>query len=89
MVSRDPREYAFTSTPEEQELHLHGDEVVKEPMILALYPLPSCEEGRFRETDRTSMPLLGDVTVALWTQARLLYQLANSAPMRWGLSSCR
>ena len=33
--------------------------------------------------------LFGDVTVALWTQARLLYQLANSAPMRWGLSSCR
>ena len=62
MVSRYPRGYAFTSTPEEQELHLHGDEVVKDPMILALYPLPSCEEGSFRETDRTSMPLLARPT---------------------------
>ena len=59
MVSRDPRGYAFTSTPEEQELHLHGNEVVKDPMILALYPLPSCEEGSFRDTDRTSTALLG------------------------------
>ena len=36
-----------------------------------------------------AMPLLGDVTIALWTQERLLYQLANSEPMRCGLSSCR
>ena len=42
MVSRYPRGYAFTSPPEGQELHLHGDEVIKDPMIMTLYPLSSC-----------------------------------------------
>jgi hypothetical protein len=59
MVSRYPRGYAFTSTPKGQELHLHGAEVIKDPVILTLYPRPSCVEGRFRETDRTSTGLLG------------------------------
>ena len=53
MVSRYRRGDAVTSTPEEQELPLHGDEVIKDRMISTLYPLPSCGEGRFRETDRT------------------------------------
>jgi hypothetical protein len=38
MVSRYPRGYAFTSTPEGRELHPHGDEVVKDHMISAPYP---------------------------------------------------
>src|SRR5262245_3131239 len=38
MVSRYPRGYAFTSTPEGQELHLHGDEVIKDHSISAPYP---------------------------------------------------
>jgi len=59
MVSRYPRGDAVTSTPEGQELHLHGDEVIKDPMILTLYPLSSCGEGSFRETDRTCRRLLG------------------------------
>jgi len=58
-VSRYPRGYAFTSTPERQELHLHGDEVIKDPKISTLYPLSSGGEGSFRETDRTSTGLLG------------------------------
>jgi hypothetical protein len=40
-------------TPEGQELHLHGGEVIKDPMILTLSPLSSGGEGSFRETDRT------------------------------------
>ena len=38
MVSRYRRGYAVTSTPEGQELHLHGDEVIKDQLILAPYP---------------------------------------------------
>jgi hypothetical protein len=52
-VSRYRRGYALTLTPEGQELHLHGGEVINEPMILTLYPLSSGGEGSFRETDRT------------------------------------
>ena len=37
-VSRYPRGYAFTSTLEEQELHLHGEKVVKDREIFA--PIP-------------------------------------------------
>ena len=59
MVSRYRRGYAFTSTPEGQELHLHSDEVIKDPRISTLYPLSSCGEGSFRETDRTCSRLLG------------------------------
>jgi hypothetical protein len=59
MVSRYPRGYTFTSTPEGQALHLHGDEVIKDPMISTLYPLSSRREGSFRETDRTSTGWLG------------------------------
>jgi hypothetical protein len=53
MVSRYRRGYALTLTPEGQELHLHGGEVIKDPMILTLSPLSSGGEGSFRETDRT------------------------------------
>ena len=38
MVSRYPRGYALTSTPEGQELHLHGGEVIKDQLISAPYP---------------------------------------------------
>ena len=37
-VSRYRRGYALTSTPERQELHLHGEEVVKDRSIYAPYP---------------------------------------------------
>jgi hypothetical protein len=37
-VSRYRRGYALTSTPERQELHLHGDEVIKDRSIFAPYP---------------------------------------------------
>jgi hypothetical protein len=57
-VSRYRRGYVVISTPERQELHLHGDEVIKDPRISNLYPLSSCGEGSFRETDRTSTGLL-------------------------------
>ena len=40
-VSRYPRGYAFTSTPEGQELHLHGDEVIKDLGISTLSPRSS------------------------------------------------
>jgi hypothetical protein len=40
MVSRYRRGHAVTSTPAGQELHLHGDEVVKDQLISAPYPLP-------------------------------------------------
>jgi hypothetical protein len=53
MVSRYRRGYALTSTPEGQELHLHGGDVIKDPMILTLYALSSRGKGSFRETDRT------------------------------------
>ncbi len=59
MVSRYRRGYALTSIPERQELHLHGDEVIKDQRISTLYPLSSWGEGSFRETDRTSTALLG------------------------------
>jgi hypothetical protein len=39
MVSRYRRGYTVTSTLEGQELHLHGDEVVKDHLISAPYPL--------------------------------------------------
>jgi hypothetical protein len=38
MVSRYPREYAVSPTPGRQELHLHGDTVVKDLSISAPYP---------------------------------------------------
>ena len=41
MVSRYPREYAVSPTPGRQAWHLHGDTVIKDPWILAPYPLPS------------------------------------------------
>ena len=41
MVSRSPREYAVSPTRGRQALHLPGDTVVKDPWILAPYPLPS------------------------------------------------
>jgi len=59
MVSRYRRGYALTPTPGGQELHLHSDEVIKDPMIPTLYPLSSCVEDSFRETDRTSSAWLG------------------------------
>jgi hypothetical protein len=62
MVSRYPRGYAFTSTPEGQESHLHGDEVIKDPLISTLYPLSSCGEDSFRETDRTCSVWLGAIS---------------------------
>jgi hypothetical protein len=37
-ISRYRRGYALTSTPERQELHLHGEEVVKDRSIYAPYP---------------------------------------------------
>jgi hypothetical protein len=64
MVSRYRRGDAVTSTPEGQELPLHGDEVSKDPMLLTLYPLSSCGEGSFRETDRTCKALLGGDSLA-------------------------
>jgi len=57
--SRYRRGYALTSTPEGQELHLHGDEVIRDRKISTLYPLSSCKKGRFRATDRTATGLLG------------------------------
>jgi len=59
MVSRYRRGDAFTSTPEGQEFHLHGDEVVEDRLISAPYPPLSLRDGSFRETDRTSTGLLG------------------------------
>ena len=38
MISRSPRGYAVTSTPEGQALHLHRDEVVEDRLISAPYP---------------------------------------------------
>jgi hypothetical protein len=38
MVSRYRRGYALISTPERQECHLHGDEVIKDPRISAPHP---------------------------------------------------
>jgi hypothetical protein len=70
MVSRYPRGYAFTSTPEGQELHLHGDEVIKDPRISTHYPLSSCGEGSFRETDRTSSALLASLQRFALVQSR-------------------
>ena len=43
-ISRYRRGDAVTSTPEGQELHPHGDEVIKDPMISILYPLSFHEE---------------------------------------------
>jgi hypothetical protein len=63
-ISRYRRGYALTSTPEGQELHLHGGEVIKDRMILTLYPLSSCGEGSFRETDRTCNEWLDTVSVS-------------------------
>jgi hypothetical protein len=56
-LSRYPGEYAISPTPGRQEFHLHGDEVIKDPLILAPYPLQSCDRS-FRETDRTCRPWL-------------------------------
>ena len=53
MVSRYRRGYALTSTPEGQELHLHGEKVVEDRLIYAPYPPLSLWDGSFRETDRT------------------------------------
>ena len=64
-VSRYRRGYALTPTPGGQELHLHSDEVIKDPMIPTLYPLSSCVGDSFRETDRTSSAWLGCVVGAL------------------------
>jgi hypothetical protein len=60
MVSGYRRGSAVTSTPEGQELHLHGDEVVKDQLIFAPYP-PPLGDGGFRETDRTWSAWLGRV----------------------------
>ena len=59
MVSRYRRGYAFTSTLEGQELHLHREKVVEDRSISSPYPLLSLRDGSFRETDRTSSALLG------------------------------
>src|SRR5712691_2241494 len=64
MVSRYRRGDAFTSTPEGQELHLHGDEVVEDRLISAPYPLLSLQDGSFRETDRTSTGWLDEPLAA-------------------------
>jgi hypothetical protein len=56
-LSRYPGEYAISPTPGRQEFHLHGDEVIKDPLILAPYPLQSCDRS-FRETDCTCRPWL-------------------------------
>jgi len=77
MVSRYRRGYAVTSTPEGQELHLHGDEVIRDRRTSTLYPLSSCGEGSFRETDRTSMPLLGPST---WATIGSAVRTTSAAP---------
>ena len=59
MVSRYRRGYAFTSTLEGQELHLHREKVVEDRSISSPYPLLSLWDSSFRETDRTSTGLLG------------------------------
>jgi hypothetical protein len=59
MVSRYPRGDAVTSTPEGQEWHRHGDEVVEDRLLYAPYPPQPLGGCRFRETDRTSTGLLG------------------------------
>jgi hypothetical protein len=53
-VSRCPRGYAVTSTPEGPELPRHGVEVIREPRLFVpiLYDLRG---HRFRETDRTAV----------------------------------
>jgi hypothetical protein len=38
MIDLYPVEYAFTSTLEGQEFHLHEDQVIKDLMILAPFP---------------------------------------------------
>jgi hypothetical protein len=70
MVSRYRRGYAFTSTPEGQELHLHREKVVEDRLISSPYPLLSLRDGSFRETDRTSTGLLGPARV--WDVSLLL-----------------
>ena len=62
MVSRYPRGDAFTSTPEGQELHLHGEEVVRDQLISAPYPPQPLRGCSFRETDRTCSGVLGVVS---------------------------
>jgi hypothetical protein len=86
MVSRYPRGYAFTSIPEGQELHLHDDEVIQDLRISTLYSLPFCEEGSFRETDRTSTGLLGlarvwDVLLGL-RNAKILKAFSDALRMK-------
>jgi hypothetical protein len=82
-VSRYPRGYAFTSTSEGQEWHLHGDEVITDPLISTLSPLSSCREGRFRETDRTLQAVVRQFVcfVALQTTAPVSV-VARSHPGR-------
>jgi hypothetical protein len=59
MVSRYRRGSAVTSTPEGQEWHLHGDEVVKDRLLSAPYPLQPLGGHSFKETDRTCRGWLG------------------------------
>jgi hypothetical protein len=75
-VSRYPRGYAVTSTPEGQEFHLHGNEVIKDQMLSTLYPLSSYEEGNFRETDRTC---------SVWLDGPVLFAIVptDDASLHW------
>jgi hypothetical protein len=43
MLSRDRRGEALISTPERQECHLHGDDVITDPRISAPHPPEPCE----------------------------------------------
>jgi len=77
MVSRYRRGDAFTSTPEGQEWHLHGEQVVEDRLIFAPSPSRSLRDGDFRETDRTSMPLL---------DAGLTREKHPRTPLGWALA---
>lgn len=70
MVSRYPRGSAVNPPPGWQELHLHGNQVIKDhPDLSSLSPhrVLGCS---FRETDRTWRRWLGDI---------LLRQLSNES----------
>ena len=81
MVSRYRRGYAFTSTLEGQEFHLHGEKVVEDPLISSPYPPLSLLDGSFRETDRTCSALLG-VGVLVGGQRFAFAHPTNCLP-RW------
>ena len=83
-VSRYPGEYAVSPTPRRQEWHLHGDTVIKDPLILAPYPLPS-DDRSFRETDRTLQAVVRLYLLWEWyLQLRLALPLGASPLLAGG-----